>query len=530
MAENYDVIIVGSGAGGGTLAHTLAPSGKRILLLERGNFLPRELGNWDPGTVFVDGRYISPDSWFDADGKAFQPQVHYYVGGATKLYGAALYRLRPEDFGEIKHADGPSPAWPLSYDEFEPWYTKAEWLYQVHGTHGEDPTEGHCSKDYPWPAVSHEPRVQQISDALAAGGYHPFHAPVGILLNEADRPLSACIRCATCDGYPCLVHAKSDADVIAVRPLLDQPNVTLLVNAEVERLDTDPSGRTVTRVQVTRDGKQEFYEGDIVVVSAGAANSARILLRSASDQHPAGLANGSDQVGRNYMYHNSKAIVALDKERNDTVFQKTLGLNDFYLAGNGREWPLGNIQMLGKSNAMAMKGEEPKLTKLAPKWSLEEVARHAVDFWLTTEDVPKPDNRVTVDRDGRVHLAYQADERRRGGRAVPRAAEGAQPHRDRRPSRAEQELLRQHGRARGRRRPSVGHLPVRHGSGHVGTRRQLQGARGRQPLRRGHQLFPEHRGREPGPHRHGQRDPRRRAPAEPDGLTFLSRLRKVTRR
>ncbi len=408
VAENYDVIIVGSGAGGGTLAHTLASSGKRILLLERGNFLPREVENWDPGPVFVDGRYISPEQWFDADGKAFQPQVHYYVGGATKLYGAALYRLRPEDFGEIKHADGPSPAWPLSYDEFEPWYTKAEWLYQVHGTHGEDPTEGHCSKEYPWPAVTHEPRVQQISDALAAGGYHPFHAPVGILLNEADRPLSACIRCATCDGYPCLVHAKSDADIIAVRPLLDQSNVTLLVNAEVERLDTDASGRTVTRVQVNRNGSQEFYEGDIVVISAGAANSAKILLRSASDQHPAGLANGSDQVGRNYMYHNSKAIVALDKERNDTVFQKTLGLNDFYLAGNGREWPLGNIQMLGKSNAMAMKGEEPKLTKLAPKWSLEEVARHAVDFWLTTEDVPKPDNRVTVDRDGHVHLAYTA--------------------------------------------------------------------------------------------------------------------------
>ena len=378
MAENYDVIIVGSGAGGGTLAHTLAPSGKRILLLERGNFLPRELENWDPGAVFVDGRYISPDSWFDADGQAFKPQVHYYVGGATKLYGAALYRLRPEDFGELKHADGVSPAWPLSYDEFEPWYTKAEWLYQVHGTHGEDPTEGHCSKEYPWPAVSHESRVQQISDALAAGGYHPFHAPVGILLNEADRPLSACIRCATCDGYPCLVHAKSDADLIAVRPLLDQPNVTLLVNAEVERLETDPSGRTVSRVQVSRNGNREFYQGDVVVVSAGAANSAKILLRSTSDQHPGGLANGSDQVGRNYMYHNSKAIVALDKYRNDTVFQKTLGLNDFYLAGNGREWPLGNIQMLGKSNALAMKGEEPALTKLAPRWSLEEAARHAV--------------------------------------------------------------------------------------------------------------------------------------------------------
>jgi choline dehydrogenase-like flavoprotein len=406
VTDHYDVIIVGSGAGGGTLAHTLAPSGKRILLLERGDFLPRETDNWDPRPVFVDGRYISRDTWYDADGRPFQPQVHYFVGGATKMYGAALYRLRPEDFGELKHADGISPAWPLSYDDFEPWYTKAEWLYQVHGAHGEDPTEGHWSKQYPWPAVSHEPRVQQMAASLEAGGYRPFHAPCGILLDEAARTASACIRCAWCDGYPCLVHAKSDADTIAVRPLLGRPNVTLLVNAEVERLETDPAGRTVTSVVVSRDGRPETYTGDVVAVCAGAANSARILLRSASDRHPAGLANGSDQVGRNYMFHNSKAVVALDRERNDTVFQKTLALNDFYLPGNGRQWPLGNIQMLGKSNAEAMRGEEPKLTKLAPGWSLEETARHAVDFWLTTEDIPQPGNRVTVDRDGNVHLAY----------------------------------------------------------------------------------------------------------------------------
>jgi choline dehydrogenase-like flavoprotein len=406
VSDHYDVIIVGSGAGGGTLAHTLAPSGKRILLLERGDFLPRETDNWDPRPVFVDGRYISRDTWYDADGQPFQPQVHYFVGGATKMYGAALYRLRPEDFGELKHADGISPAWPLSYDDLEPWYTKAEWLYQVHGAHGEDPTEGHWSKQYPWPAVSHEPRVQQMAASLEAGGYHPFHAPCGILLDEARPPASTCIRCAWCDGYPCLVHAKSDAETIAVRPLLDQPNVTLLVNAEVERLSTDPAGRAVTGVVVSRDGRPESYTADIVAVCAGAANSARILLRSASDRHPAGLANGSDQVGRNYMFHNSRAVVALDRECNDTVFQKTLALNDFYLPGNGRQWPLGNIQMLGKSNAEAMRGEEPKLTKLAPGWSLEETARHALDFWLTTEDIPQPGNRVTVDRDGNVHLAY----------------------------------------------------------------------------------------------------------------------------
>jgi choline dehydrogenase-like flavoprotein len=408
MAEHYDVIIVGTGAGGGTLANTIAPSGLKVLLLERGNFLPREMDNWNPAPVFVDGRYISDDTWYDADGQKFQPQVHYFVGGATKLYGAALYRLRPQDFGELKHIDGVSPAWPLSYDDFEPYYTKAEWLYQVHGNHGEDPTEGHWSKQYPWPAVSHEPRIQQIADDLERAGYHPFHAPCGILLDEAERDRSTCIRCSWCDGYPCLVHAKSDAETIAVRPILDLPNVTLLVDAEVTKLETDATGRAITRVRVSRNGTSETYEGDIVVLAAGASNSAKILLASANDRHPNGLANGSDQVGRNYMFHNSKAVVALSKERNDTVFQKTLALNDFYFTAPDYDWPIGNIQMVGKSNAEAMKGEEPKLTMLAPHWTLDDVAHHAVDFWLTTEDLPHSENRVTLAPDGNVQLSYRS--------------------------------------------------------------------------------------------------------------------------
>jgi choline dehydrogenase-like flavoprotein len=406
VAERYDVVIIGTGAGGGTLAYTLANAGLKILLLERGNFLPREMANWDPQAVFVDGKYISEDTWYDADGTPFQPQVHYFVGGATKLYGAALYRLRPQDFGELTHIDGVSPAWPLSYDDFEPWYTQAEWMYQVHGNHGEDPTEGPASKDYPWPALAHEPRIQRIHDDLARAGYHPFHAPCGVLLDAADPPNSTCIRCTWCDGYPCLTHAKSDAEVIAVRPVINRPNVTLLVEAEVVQLETDASGRTVTRVIVDRGGERERYEGDIVVVSAGASNSAKLLLQSANDKHPHGLANGSDEVGRNYMFHNCKAVVALSEVANDTAFQKTLGINDFYLPTDEYQWPAGNIQMVGKSNAEAMRGEEPHLTRLAPTWSLADTARHAVDFWLTTEDLPSPDNRVTVDGDGKVHLAY----------------------------------------------------------------------------------------------------------------------------
>ena len=174
------------------------------------------------------------------------------------------------------------------------------------------------------------------------------------------------------------------------------------------KLETDATGRTVTGVVVSRGGERQVYTGDIVAVCAGAANSAKILLNSASDAHPHGLANGSDQVGRNYMYHNCLAVVALSKEKNDTVFQKTLGINDFYFPTKDYEYPAGNIQMIGKSNAEAMRGEKPKLTKLSPEWTLSDVASHAVDFWLTTEDLPVPENRVTTDADGNVHLAYTA--------------------------------------------------------------------------------------------------------------------------
>jgi choline dehydrogenase-like flavoprotein len=408
MSSSYDVIVIGSGAGGGTLVHQLAPSGKRILLLERGGWLPREPQNWLAQDVFVDGRYMSPDTWYYPDGSSFQPQVHYFVGGATKLYGAALYRLRKEDFGELRHHDGVSPAWPISYEEMEPYYTRAEQLYQVHGARGEDPTEPPASAPYPHPAVSHEPRIQQLSDDLAAAGLHPFHAPCGILLDEDDMPYSRCVRCQNCDGFPCLVHAKSDAEVISVRPALEHPNVTLLTGAEAVRLQTNDAGTAVTGVEVNVDGARETFSADLVVLSCGAANSAKLLLSSHSDRHPRGLANGSDQVGRNYMFHNSVAVLALSKERNDTVFQKTLGVNDFYFSGGSEfEFPLGNIQMVGKSQAPMFHGEKPGETRFAPSWTLEEVAKHAVDFWLSTEDLPLPDNRVTLADDGNITIAYK---------------------------------------------------------------------------------------------------------------------------
>ena len=406
MDKRFDVIIVGSGAGGGTLARQLAPSGKSILILERGDWLKREAENWDATAVFVQNRYISPETWYDRDGRPFQPQVHYFVGGATKMFGAALYRLRKEDFGELRHHDGISPAWPISYDELEPYYARAERMYHVHGLRGRDPTEPPASGPYPCPPVSNEPRIQQLSDNLTAAGYHPFPAPCAVMLDEQNMAYSTCIRCQTCDGFPCLVHAKSDAETVAVRPALEFPNVTLLRNAKALKLQTNASGTEVTEVVADVAGQREVFRGDIVVVSCGAANSAKLLLMSANDKHPRGLANGSDQVGRNYMFHNSQAVLAVSLEPNPTIFQKTIALNDFYFGMDGFEYPMGNIQMIGKSLGPMYRGEKPIETALLPMGLLDNLARHAVDFWLTTEDLPDPENRVTVNQAGDLTLSY----------------------------------------------------------------------------------------------------------------------------
>jgi choline dehydrogenase-like flavoprotein len=400
--NHYDVIIIGTGAGGGTLAYKLAPSGKKILLLERGGFVPRERDNWESRAVNVEAKYNTKEVWYDKDGKPLHPHTNYYVGGNTKFYGAALFRFRKEDFGEIRHFDGVSPAWPITYDDLEPYYTQAEMLYHVHGNRGEDPTEPHASGPYPHPAVSHEPRIQQLHDDFAALGHRPFHVPLGIMLKEKD-PRSKCIRCATCDGYPCLVNAKSDSHICAIEPSMDHPNVTLLTDAMVSRLETGPSGREVSAVRVKRNGAEETYTADFVVVSCGAINSAALLLRSANDRHPRGLANSSDMVGRHYMGHVNSVLLAISKCPNPTTFQKTLGLNDFYFGSPDWDYPMGHISFVGKLDGVALSAGAPAI---APGFTLEMMAKHSLDFWLTSEDLPDPNNRVTLDKQGNIVLSY----------------------------------------------------------------------------------------------------------------------------
>jgi choline dehydrogenase-like flavoprotein len=391
--DHYDVIVIGSGAGGGTLVHRLAPSGKRILLLERGGYLPREPENWDSQEVFGRDRYLSGEEWYDKDGQPFHPHQQYFVGGNTKFYGAILFRLRERDFDEVRHYGGVSPAWPISYADLEPYYAQAEELYLVHGERGEDPTEPPASGPYPYPAVSHEPRIQELHDAFVATGHRPFHLPVGVDLDESDPEAGRCVRCDRFDGFPCLTDGKADAHVRCVRPALRFPNVTLRTHARVERLEA--SGGTVSRVVVDRRGAVETYSADVVVVSCGAVNSAALLLRS-------GLANSSDQVGRNYMAHINSGVIAVSGTPNPTKFQKTLGVNDYYWGAGDSELPLGHIQMLGKSDSNILRAGAPWF---APGVALDYLAKHAIDFWLTSEDLPHPDNRVTLGRDGAIHLA-----------------------------------------------------------------------------------------------------------------------------
>lgn len=401
--SDFDFIIIGSGAGGGTLAYHLAPSGKKILLIERGPFVRREKENWNARAVNVEGRYNTKELWHNADGSELHPHTNYYVGGNTKFYGAALFRLREQDFGEVKHHGGISPAWPISYGELEPYYSEAERIYHVHGQVGEDPTEPRRSGPYPHPAISHEPRIQQLSEDFSLQGLKPFHTPLGVMLDERNPQKSPCIRCSTCDGFPCLVNAKADAHICCVVPALRHENVTLLTDTKVSRLLTSASGREVTAVEVERNGVKETYSANVVVISGGAINSAALLLRSANDKHPRGLANGSDVVGRHYMGHVNSVLMALSKCPNPTVFQKTLSVNDFYFGSQEWEFPMGHISFVGKLDGDTLAAGAPKI---APKWTLDLMGKHSLDFWLTSEDLPDPNNRVTINRDGEIVLQY----------------------------------------------------------------------------------------------------------------------------
>ena len=402
MQAEYDFIIIGTGAGGGTIAHVLAQSGKSILILERGQFLPQEKENWDSVEVFQKERYHTKEVWIDKDGKDLHPGTGYWVGGNTKVYGAALFRLREKDFDEIQHYDGISPSWPINYADLEKFYGKAEQLFNVKGKTGEDPTEPFRSEPLPFAGVTDEERISEVRTALKNYGLKPFDIPLGIKLDEENRTESLCIKCDTCDGFPCLLHAKDDADINCIRPIMHLPNVTLKIGAMVEKLLTNEEGNKITGVETIINGEKIIFSGKTVIVSCGAINSAVLFLKSATEKHPNGLANKSDQVGRNFMKHQSAAMLAISTKENLTKFQKTFALTDFYFGDEDFKFPMGSIQLMGKSNRYMLSGDAPIFT---PVKILSEMAEHSVDWWFTGEDLPTPENRVLW-KDEKIHLHY----------------------------------------------------------------------------------------------------------------------------
>jgi len=411
-----DVLIIGSGMGGATLAAALAPSGLRVMILERGERLADSPEARDPDAIFRRGHFRPPEMWHDGQGRAFNPGNYAFVGGNTKFYGAVLLRYRAQDFAPLRHIGGVTPGWPIGYDALEPWYGRAEQLYRVRGDGAGDPTEPARSTPYPFPPVPDEPDIAALRRAFTAQGLHASALPLGL---DLDRWLARAPT--TWDAFPDTTGAKSDAESCGLAVALQHPNVTLLTGTKVVRLLAQ--GRRVTGAEIDRAGVREVMTAPVVCLCAGAVLSAALLLASANDDHPAGLANASDQVGRNFMNHNLTGMVAWNPvRRNRTVYEKTIQINDFYLTGGPDGEPLGNIQMLGRITGPILAGEAG-----LPLWLARHVADHSIHIMAMSEDLPDPDSRV-IWRNGGVVLDWRRTNTaahellvRRLGRAMRRA-------------------------------------------------------------------------------------------------------------
>jgi choline dehydrogenase-like flavoprotein len=403
--QRFDIVIIGSGLGGSAAARTLADRGLSILVLERGDFIKQENENWEPEAVVVQRRYNADETWYDAEGRPFNPRAFYNVGGATKFFGGATLRLRESDFEARPLREGSTVAWPFGYAELAPWYERAEALLGVHGAQGEDPSEP-PRPSYPFAPLEHEARIAELACSFRAQGLHPIHLPVAIDQGGKGR----CVKGSPCDGFPCKVRAKGDAENRLLRPLLlRKPSpLTLWTQSRALRLETDSSGRRVVALEVDRDGKRLRVEGGHFILAAGAVNSAALLLASRDSRHPEGLANSSGLVGRNFMCHNNTVVMALSPFRmNPTSFQKTLAIHDFYTAVPGLRPALGAIQLRGKVRPEMLRAKRRLLLRLFSR----AIADRSLDFWVMTEDLADPDNRVLLDGKGRIQLRLRQKNR-----------------------------------------------------------------------------------------------------------------------
>lgn len=384
-----DIVIIGSGMGGATMAAGLVGSGAKVTILEKGERLLDTPETRDARAIFGRGHFRPKETWLDRDGKPFNPGNYHVVGGNTKFYGAVLFRYRRQDFAELAFpGGGVSPAWPFPYDELEPWYSKAEQLYQVRGTTTEDPTEPVHSQPYPHKPVPDEPAIAKVRERLKAAGLHPASLPLGV---DIDRWLA---RAKTpFDAYPDTLTGKMDAESCGLAAALKDPDITLQTGADVLRLETDDKNR-ISAVVYRHEGEEKRVSPKLVILSAGAIRSATLLQSSADGRNPNGLANSSDQVGRNFMNHNATFMLAIDPRTvNDSTYQKTIHFNDFYFDDGKGSGPLGQVQLLGRVTAPILKTRVPYV----PEAVLHQVSRRAVDWYLVSEDLPRPESRVRLD-------------------------------------------------------------------------------------------------------------------------------------
>ncbi|MEK1924236.1 MAG: GMC family oxidoreductase [Rhizobium giardinii] len=389
MVKQPDIVIIGSGIGGATIASALAGSGADILILEAGSHIEDRPENRDQRAIFQRGHFRPKELWYETDGTGFNPGNYYNVGGNSKFFGAVLVRYRREDFAEMRHLEGVSPAWPFPYEELEPWYSRAEQLYQVRGTLGEDPTEPPHSQGYAFAPVPDEPPIAAVREKLKRNGLHPYSLPLAI---DIDKWLAKAKT--PWDAHPNSFDGKMDAETAALTVALQHRNVRLQTGSRVTQLETAPDGKRIETVRYAKDGVEQTVTPKLVILSAGAVQSAALLLRSASAAHPKGLANSSDQVGRNFMNHNSSAVIAVSPfYRNSSIYQKTFGFNDYYLSDGEGGPPLGNVQLLGRISGPILKANMPSV----PEWLLGRISAHAIDFYAMSEDIPHPESRIMVD-------------------------------------------------------------------------------------------------------------------------------------
>lgn len=367
------------------MAYALAPSGAQIVILEQGHQLPAHPNNRDPRAIFQRGVFRTNELWYDESGKAFGPGNYYYHGGNTKFYGAVLMRFRAQDFDGVEHLEGTAPPWPFRYADLERWYQRAEEVFQVRGELGDDHTEPVHSGEYPFPPVPDEPAIAELRTRFKAVGLHPASLPMGV---DIDTWLAH--GKTPWDAFPDARSGKMDAETCALLPALAHPNVSLESGAEVLRLITEVDGKSIREVEYRQHGEIKRLTAKTFVLAAGAVRSTKILLAS-SDR---GLANRSDTVGRHFMNHNLTALLAYDRGfTNNSVYQKTFGMNDFYLDDTMGGGPLGHVQLFGRVSPQVMKGN----VRWAPEWLLNLWSKHSADVLLMSEDLPNPDSRVRLD-------------------------------------------------------------------------------------------------------------------------------------